>query len=63
MDDSRLCISIKSAALKLGISRFHLYGLTERNEFPHIHIGRRVVVDVRDIEKFLLKCKEGSIDK
>ena len=62
MDDSRLCISIKSAALKLGISHFHLYGMTERNEFPHVHIGRRILIDKRDIEKFILKNKEAGID-
>lgn len=63
MDEGRLLISIRDAAIKLGISRFHLYGMTGRNEFPHIHIGGRVVVDVRDIERFILKNKEGSIEK
>lgn len=63
MDDSKLCISIRSAAFRLGISHFHLYGLTERNEFPHIHIGRRVVVDIRDIENYIRKNKEASIEK
>jgi predicted DNA-binding transcriptional regulator AlpA len=63
MDEGRLLISIRDAAIKLGISRFHLYGMTGRNEFPHIHIGRRVVVDIRDIENYIRKNKEASLEK
>ncbi len=46
--------SVGEAATVLGISRAHAYDLVARGEFPHVRLGRRIVVPKHAIDALLM---------
>ncbi len=46
-------LTIPEAAKRLGVGRNTLYDAVKRNEVPHIRIGRRVLVPLAALERFL----------
>ena len=47
--------SVGEAATLLGISRAHAYELVARGEFPHVRLGRRIVVPKHAIDALLIQ--------
>lgn len=46
-------VTVEEAGQWLGIGRSAAYDAIERNELPHIRIGRRIVVPIRALERML----------
>jgi excisionase family DNA binding protein len=57
----RISIGVEEAARATGLSTRTIWGLIERGELPSVHVGRRRLLRVADIQKFLAKrkVKEG----
>ena len=49
----KVCISVPEMAQRLGICRMKAYELVKCSGFPVITIGRRVLVPVAGLEKWL----------
>jgi excisionase family DNA binding protein len=50
-------LSQQEAAAYLGISYWTLRDLTFRGEVPHVKIGRRILVDLLDLDAYLDRVK------
>ena len=53
VDPERLVLSVAEAAELLGISRTLAYDLVARKELPALHLGGRIVVLYRPLERLL----------
>lgn len=51
--ETRLTVTVDEAAEKIGVSRVSLYNAIKRGEFPVIRIGRRIVVPIAALERYL----------
>lgn len=49
----RLTVTVREAAKRIGVSHVSLYNAIERGEFPALRIGRRIVVPIAALEKYL----------
>ena len=45
--------NVVEAGRRLGVSRYTVRSLIRRRELPAYRVGRRVVVDSEDVERFL----------
>ena len=45
-------LSVSDAAARLGVAPITLRRWLKRRMLAHVRIGRRIVLDVRDLEKF-----------
>jgi excisionase family DNA binding protein len=52
-----LRLSIASAAPVLGVSVFTLRRWIRERRLPYHRVGRRIVLDRRDLEAFLRRCR------
>jgi excisionase family DNA binding protein len=50
---ARLTLTVEEAAAALGISRAFAYEAVNRNEIPHVRIGRRILVPRAALERML----------
>lgn len=50
----------RAAAQYLGISYWTLRDLCFRGELPLVRIGKRVLVDVQDLDAYIARCKNHS---
>jgi excisionase family DNA binding protein len=50
-------VSIASAASILGVSAFTLRRWIRERRVPYHRLGRRIVLDQRDLEAFLQRCR------
>jgi excisionase family DNA binding protein len=50
-------VSIASAASILGVSAFTLRRWIRERRVPYHRLGRRIVLDRRDLEAFLQRCR------
>ena len=57
-NESSKVLTVEEAGKWLGIGRSAAYDAIQRNELPHIRIGRRIVVPIRALERLL----DGSSD-
>ncbi|MBF0536421.1 MAG: helix-turn-helix domain-containing protein [Nitrospirae bacterium] len=55
-DNTRL-LSIIEAAQYLGISKWKLMALYQKGDFPYIKIGRRILIDVNDLNSWIEENK------
>ena len=59
---SRL-MSIKEAALKLGVSHYTVRAWIFQRKLPHYKLGRRVLLDSNDIEQYIRSCRVNAYDE
>ena len=52
MEIQRL-LSIDEAAARLGVSKYTLRGWLFQRRLPHVKLGRRVLVDPNDLDRFI----------
>ncbi len=52
--NDKLTLNVSELAVKLGISRPKAYELARRDDFPSIRVGRRIVVTVAALERWLV---------
>jgi excisionase family DNA binding protein len=58
--DARIRLrSIRDTAEYLGVSTWTVREMIWRGELPHVRIGRRILLDIRDLEAFIAR-KKGS---
>lgn len=48
-----LALSVSDAAKRLGIGRNSAYEAIKRGELPHLKVGRRVLIPVAALERWL----------
>jgi len=53
-------ISQKEAAEYLGISYWTVRDMVFRGDIPHIRIGRRILMDIKDLEEYIKKNKSSQ---
>jgi excisionase family DNA binding protein len=47
----------------LGVSTFMVRSLIRQRRLPHYKIGRRIVLDVADVERYLLEHRVEARDR
>ena len=56
-------LTVEEAGRWLGIGRSAAYDAIQRNELPHIRIGRRIVVPIKALERLLDRdCLPANTD-
>jgi excisionase family DNA binding protein len=50
-------LSQKVAAAYLGVSKWTLRDLLFRGDIPYVKIGRRVLIDVQDLDAYIARSK------
>ena len=56
-------LTVEEAGRWLGIGRSAAYDAIQRNELPHIRIGRRIVVPIKALERLLDRdCRPASAE-
>ena len=53
-------ISQKEAGEYLGISYWTVRDMVFRGDIPHIRIGRRILMDIKDLEEYIQKNKSSQ---
>jgi excisionase family DNA binding protein len=51
-------LSLKGAATYLGVSYWGLRGLVLNGQLPSVRVGRRILLDIRDLEAFIERNKQ-----
>ena len=59
--EDRLCLTVEEMGKKLSISRAGAYELARRADFPAIHAGRRILIPISGLEKWL-EAQAGGYD-
>lgn len=53
MIDGKICVSVAELAKLLGISKVKAYEVVSTKGFPALEIGRRIIIPVRQLNKWL----------
>ena len=61
MEKQKLTCSIPEAAEMLGISKSKMYPLARSKDFPVITVGKRMIVSVKGLERWVEKQAEGAL--
>lgn len=59
MNNEKLTLSVEEAGKLLGVSRQVAYQLSRRDDFPTLHIGRRVLVPRKQLEAWMDRNVSG----
>jgi excisionase family DNA binding protein len=59
--DDRIFVSVKEAALMLGVSRYTMYELAKSGEVKSSNFGRRVLVDLRALKAYAADLPSGEV--
>jgi excisionase family DNA binding protein len=51
-------LSLRDAAVYVALSYWTLRELIWRGELPSVRVGRRVLVDLEDLDSFVERCKQ-----
>jgi excisionase family DNA binding protein len=57
----RRLLSVKEAGTVLGLGEWRVRTLVWRMELPFVRIGRRIMIDIRDLENFILANKTATM--
>ena len=60
MINEKLTLSVEEAGKILGVSRQVAYQLSRRDDFPTLHIGRRVLVPRKQLEAWMDRNVSGT---
>lgn len=55
-------LTVKDVSAILRIGRSGTYKLFDRNDFPKITVGKKLLVKESDLEKYLVKYAKGKIE-
>jgi excisionase family DNA binding protein len=58
--DKELLVSVDAACARLGISRMTLYRLIRRDEIKTGRIGRRRLVSVKELDRFVARMERAA---
>ena len=58
---SKRLFNVKDAGVYLGISHWTIRELLNRGEIPYCRIGRKILLDLRDLDRFVEGLKEKVI--
>lgn len=51
-------VNVKQAGSYLGVSPWTIREMVWRGEIPEIRIGRRLLFDLRDLDRLIERCKQ-----
>jgi len=57
----RRLLSVKDAGAVLGLGEWRVRTLVYRMELPFVRIGRRIMIDIRDLDTFIEANKTGAM--
>ena len=57
------CISPTEAAKQIGIGRTKFYALLKENQIPHIRVGHRILIPVKELENWIHEQTVRLIEK
>lgn len=57
-----LTVSVAEAAERVGVSDWLIYRLIQQGNFPHRRLGRRIVIPVRALERWIDQTDQTPID-
>ena len=57
------CISPTEAAEQIGIGRTKFYALLKENQIPHIRVGHRILIPVKEFENWIHEQTARLIEK
>ena len=60
MTNEKLTLSVEEAGKLLGVSRQVAYQLIHREDFPTLHIGRRILVPRKQLEARMERMTKGG---
>lgn len=60
MSDNKLALSITETAAVLGVSRPTVYALIHREDFPALRVGRRTLIPVKGLERWIEAQSAGG---
>ena len=60
MTNEKLTLSVEEAGKLLGVSRQVAYQLIHREDFPTLHIGRRILVPRKQLEAWMERMTKGG---
>jgi len=60
-DSLRRLLSVKDAGVVLGLGEWRVRTLVYRMELPFVRIGRRIMIDIMDLELFIAKNKTVAV--
>jgi len=58
----RLALSVEEAAESVSIGRTIAWQLVRRGEWPTVRVGRRIIISVHDLERWLATQKEEGTE-
>jgi excisionase family DNA binding protein len=61
MEENRAVLTVEEVAAVLGISRGLAYAAVREGHLPHIRIGRRILVPVAALERFLEQAGQAEV--
>lgn len=53
-------ISSQEASKRLGISIWTLYRWSKKGKLSHIRLGKKILFDPQDLEKFISDCRRST---
>jgi excisionase family DNA binding protein len=59
--DKRRLLSLKDAAIELGVSTATMRRLISTGRLPAVRLTRRLQIDVRDLDRLIQQGKEGGM--
>jgi excisionase family DNA binding protein len=57
----RRLLSVKEAGTVLGLGQWRVRTLVWRMEIPFVRIGRRIMIDIKDLENFIQANKTAAM--
>lgn len=61
MGENRIVMTVEEAARVLGISRGLAYAAVREGWLPHVRMGRRIIVPVAALERFLEEAAQAEV--
>lgn len=62
MNKDKVCVGIKEAAEMIGVSLPTMYKLAVLEDFPHVYVGKRIIISIEGIFRWLDKHNGERID-
>ena len=62
-DEDRRLLSVEEAAVIIGVSRYTLRAWLRQRRLAHIRLGRRVLFDLIDLDKFISANRIAARDE
>ena len=56
----KLAVSVTEAARLISVGKSTCYALIEQGRLPAVHIGKRVIIPVAELERWIIEHTQGA---